>query len=189
MSTTKKNATKAKEARNQARKELADLPAQLAEVATLKGQALVERYTAVVGKEPKSKNQHFLRKRIAIELQRGPLPPEKKARIKEVQEYALKKGLWPDIRNGESREAKPAAEPAPQANVTVKLDPRLPPVGTVIAKEHGNEKHLITVLADGFEYRGEKFRSLSAIARKVTGTTWNGFLWAGLTTRGGKEAK
>ena len=178
MSASKKKAAAA-------RKELGDLPAKLAEVASLKGQALIDRYTEVIGKEPKSKNQHFLRKRICIELQHGPLTPEKKARLKEVQEYALKKGLWPDIRAGESREkAKPTPSPAPAT--TVKLDPRLPPVGTVLEKQHANEKHQVKVLEDGFEYRGEKYRSLSKIARVITGTTWNGFLYFGLAERKAK---
>ena len=35
----------------------------------------------------------------------------------------------------------------------------------------------MTVLADGFEYEGKRYRALSAIARKITGTPWNGFLF------------
>ncbi|MEQ8719624.1 MAG: DUF2924 domain-containing protein [Sandaracinaceae bacterium] len=62
-------------------------------------------------------------------------------------------------------------------------DPRLPPVGTVIRRGHKGEVHEITVLDDGFEYEGRHYTSLSTIAREVTGTSWNGFLWAGLTKR------
>jgi hypothetical protein len=36
------------------------------------------------------------------------------------------------------------------------------------------------VLADGFEYEGRKYKSLSAIAAEITGTRWNGFLFFGL---------
>ncbi len=46
--------------------------------------------------------------------------------------------------------------------------------GTKICREHGGVMHQVEVLRDGFEYGGQKFRSLSAIARKITGTRWNG---------------
>ena len=62
-------------------------------------------------------------------------------------------------------------------------DPRLPPVGTVIRRAQKGEVHDITVLDDGFEYEGRHFTSLSALAREITGTNWNGFVWAGLSKR------
>jgi hypothetical protein len=62
-------------------------------------------------------------------------------------------------------------------------DPRLPPVGTVIHREHDGVVHEIRALKDGFEYQGRHYTSLSTIAREITGTSWNGFLWAGLTRR------
>ena len=36
-------------------------------------------------------------------------------------------------------------------------------------------EHAVTVLADGYEWQGRKYRSLSAIAKAITGTSWNGF--------------
>jgi hypothetical protein len=41
-----------------------------------------------------------------------------------------------------------------------------------------------TVLADGFEYDGKPYKSLSAIARAITGTRWNGWLFFGLRKQG-----
>lgn len=46
--------------------------------------------------------------------------------------------------------------------------------GTKICREWNDVKHEIEVLKDAFEYKGKKFRSLSAIAREITGTRWNG---------------
>lgn len=46
--------------------------------------------------------------------------------------------------------------------------------GTKICKEWNNVRHEVEVLKDCFEYQGQKFKSLSAIARKITGTRWNG---------------
>jgi hypothetical protein len=39
----------------------------------------------------------------------------------------------------------------------------------------------VKVLVDGFEFNGQIYRSLSAIAREVTGTKWNGFLFFNLS--------
>jgi hypothetical protein len=56
-------------------------------------------------------------------------------------------------------------------------DPRLPPPGAVLTRVHDGVEHKLIVLADGFEYRGERHRSLSKIVRIITGTPWNGFLF------------
>ncbi len=45
----------------------------------------------------------------------------------------------------------------------------------------------MTVLDDGFEWDGQKYRSLSAVAKAVSGAHWNGFLFFGIE-RKGKEA-
>jgi hypothetical protein len=46
----------------------------------------------------------------------------------------------------------------------------------------------VLVTADGFRYQGTTYPSLSTIAKVITGTTWNGRLFFGLTTRKKKEA-
>ncbi len=46
--------------------------------------------------------------------------------------------------------------------------------GTKICREHSGTMHQVEVMNDGFEYNGQKWSSLSAIATKITGTKWNG---------------
>lgn len=46
--------------------------------------------------------------------------------------------------------------------------------GTKICREWGGAIHEVEVLKDCFEYQGQKFKSLSSIARKITSTRWNG---------------
>ena len=58
--------------------------------------------------------------------------------------------------------------------------PRLTP-GTHIIREWGNETHQVTVDATGLVYRGQRYRSLSEIARRITGTRWSGPLFFGIT--------
>jgi len=68
-------------------------------------------------------------------------------------------------------------------------DPRLPAVGTVLKRSHDGVEHRVIVKEHDFEYEGKRYRSLSAIAKEITGTTWNGFLWFGLVARrAGKAA-
>jgi hypothetical protein len=59
-------------------------------------------------------------------------------------------------------------------------------VGSVIVREHQGELHEVLVVPEGFCWRGEVYASLSTIARKITGTSWNGPRFFGL--RGGGEA-
>jgi hypothetical protein len=54
-------------------------------------------------------------------------------------------------------------------------DPRNPLPGTRLIREWDSVEHAVTVHQDGYEWQGRKYRSLSAIARLITGTNWNGF--------------
>jgi hypothetical protein len=46
--------------------------------------------------------------------------------------------------------------------------------GTVLIREWHGVSHRVTVLADGVLLRGARYRSLSAVARKITGSRWSG---------------
>jgi len=73
--------------------------------------------------------------------------------------------------------------PLPHATVTGIVsdhDPRVPMPGSVIVKEYRGRTILVHVLDDRFECDGKRFNSLSAIAREITGTRWNGLLFFGL---------
>lgn len=52
--------------------------------------------------------------------------------------------------------------------------------GTRLVREWNGRIYEVTVLPDGFEWKGERHRSLSMIARKITGTRWNGWVFFGL---------
>ena len=59
-------------------------------------------------------------------------------------------------------------------------DRRLPPPGTVLERVYHGQILRVTVLANGFDFQGKQYASLSAIAHRVTGTRWNGFHFFGL---------
>ena len=60
--------------------------------------------------------------------------------------------------------------------------------GTVLLREWGEREHKVVVTAEGlFEYEGSTFKSLTAVARHITGTHWSGPLFFGLTAKAGAQ--
>lgn len=60
--------------------------------------------------------------------------------------------------------------------------------GTVLLREWGDREHKVAVTAEGlFEYEGSTFKSLTAVARQITGTHWSGPLFFGLTGKAGAQ--
>jgi DUF2924 family protein len=129
----------------------------------LKGAALREKFREVVGTEPTGGRKHMIQ-RIAYEIW--------------VRDARKKKPVVDD--EGHKTRLRHGKDGA--------RDPRLPPAGTVLEREYKGKTVRATVLDRGFEYRGKKYRSLSAIAQEVTGTMWNGMLFFHLIkqTRGAK---
>jgi hypothetical protein len=57
--------------------------------------------------------------------------------------------------------------------------------GTILLREWGEREHKVMVTAEGlFEYEGNTFKSLTAVARHITGTHWSGPLFFGLVGKG-----
>ena len=59
--------------------------------------------------------------------------------------------------------------------------------GTRLVREWRGVEHCCTVLEEGFECQGRRFKSLSAVANFITGTRWNGFVFFGLKKQGAKS--
>jgi hypothetical protein len=59
-----------------------------------------------------------------------------------------------------------------------------PVLGTQLIREWRGVEHRVTVLADGFEWEQRRYKSLSAVARAITGTRWNGWTFFGLKRHG-----
>ena len=62
-------------------------------------------------------------------------------------------------------------------------DPRNPVVGTKLIRDWDGVAHAVTVLKEGFEWDGQRYKSLSSVARAITGTRWNGYRFFGLRER------
>ena len=115
--------------------------------------------------EPPRHNRRFLESRLAY-------------RIQEL-EYG---GLRPSI--VERLEALGKELDGGNANVRKRRTDDRPIAGTRLIREYQGVEHCATVLADGFEYQGRPYKSLSAIARAITGTRWNGWVFFGIRRSG-----
>jgi Protein of unknown function (DUF2924) len=131
------------------------------------------KYLAVFGHESRSNHKQFLVRRIAWRLQadaEGDLSQRARERALLLAEDADLR-----IRAPESFLREVFRSASKQRG-----DPRLPAPGTWLAREFRGESISVEVLEKGFRYQDNIYKSLSAVARKVTGTQWNGFLFFGL---------
>jgi len=152
---------------------------KLEEIMELKNKTLLElraRYKELYGSETApSSNKVYLWRKIAYKLQEiehGGLSTETQGKIEEfIQKYdpINNKALRPEV-NSDNKSKKPK----------LSRDKRLPIPGTIIIKEYKGTKLEVKILEKGFEYNNKQYRSLTAIAKEVTGAHWNGYLFFGL---------
>lgn len=132
---------------------------------------LQQRYADVFGEAVRSRHKQYLIRRIAWRLQanaEGGLSERALRRAEELADVA-------DVRVTPPR-GRIAADPAPRVGTPSRpSDPRLPPAGAAITRKYKGQTLTVTVLADGFEYAGERYPSLAAVAKAITGSHMNGF--------------
>jgi hypothetical protein len=156
----------------------ADVGREVAALNRLSIGKLRERYAEAFGEPPASSNRAWLARRIAWRLQErafGGLSERARRRAAELADDA-------DLRVVPPR-AKANAAPVEEASPP--HDPRLPAPGTVLTRAYKGKTLEVKVLSGGFEFRGERYASLSAVAKAITGSHLNGFAFFGLTVKRG----
>ncbi len=136
---------------------------------------LQQRYVEVFSEPVRSRHKQYLIRRIAWRLQanaEGGLSERALRRAEELANIADARVTPPRVVTGRP---KSATEPSASA-----ADRRLPPAGTAITRRYKGRTISVTVLPDGFEYDGELYKSLSAVAKAITGSHMNGFRFFGL---------
>ena len=139
-------------------------------------QQLRARYREVYGEQTSSSHKQHLVRRIAWRLQvlaLGDLTERAERRAREIANDADLKMQVPRAWTGSAGTSVP----------TSRRDRRLPIAGTVLRRAYRERAVEVKVLAEGFEYEGHRYESLSAVARAITGTRWNGLLFFGLPGR------
>jgi hypothetical protein len=90
------------------------------------------------------------------------------------------------------RSTKSALEKIANGNLSPLETPRLPGAnlkpGAVLVREYKGETHQVTVLEEGYAWQGQTYASLSAVARAITQTNWNGYVFFGLRQTASREA-
>jgi hypothetical protein len=153
---------------------------QLAALQGMGPAALRARFLEVFGEVARTGNKDYLYKRVAWRIQslaEGGLSERARRRADELARDA-------DLRTTAPRVAAVTAG-AGQRTITrvaprISSDARLPIPGTVLTKTYKGKHVAVTVLDDGFEHEGQTYKSLSAVAKAVTGSHWNGLLFFGL---------
>ena len=146
-----------------------NLEEQLAALNRAEGRELQTRYVELFGERAPTHHRVWLVKRVAWRLQalaEGDLSDRAKRRAVELANDA-------DLRLSPPKAEKP--RPATLAPLPSPHDSRLPMPGAVITRKYKGTTLEVKVLADGFQYEGRLYKSLSAVAKAITGTHANGF--------------
>ena len=145
---------------------------------------LRQRFAELFGEATQASNRTWLVKRIAWRMQalaEGDLSQRARQRAAELARDA-------DLRlNAPQRQTTAttaAPEPVPRA---APVDPRLPPPGTILTRPYKGQLVQVQVLTDGFAYAGRVYPSLSAVAKAITGSHTNGYLFFRNTLNHTKE--
>lgn len=142
-------------------------PSVLARIAALGSApiaALKQQWRDLFETEPPPYNRRFLEHRLAYRIQElayGGLKPETLKRLRELAE---------ELDGGDPKRRRLPAKDRPIS-------------GTRLIREYQGIEHCVTVRDNGYEYQGRPYKSLSAIARAITGTRWNGLVFFGLKNR------
>lgn len=150
---------------------------------------LRQKYLQVFGEESRSHHKQFLFRRIAWRIQalaEGGLTERARRRALEIANDADLRIRAPKTNFGKDVALDPRLS---VSRKVAAVDPRVPPPGTYLEREYKGRRVIVKVLPDGFEFEGEHYRSLSAVAQEATGTKWNGFLFFNLTTEGSPDGK
>ena len=143
------------------------IPARLAALKTTPTPELKQQWRDLFDSEPPPFNRRYLESRIAYRIQElayGGLKPETIRRLERLGE---------ELDGGDRKKR------------SIRADRGRPITGTRLLREWQGVEQIVTVTADGFEWQGRPYKSLSAIARAITGTRWNGWVFFGLKNHRG----
>ena len=139
--------------------------AQLAALKTAPVADLKRKWRDLFDREPPPYNRRFLESRLAYRIQElayGGLSDEALERLDAIAD---------ELEGKTAKRRRASATGRPIA-------------GTRLIREWQGKEHCVTVRRDDFEYQGRPYKSLSAVARHITGTNWNGLVFFGLKNQG-----
>jgi hypothetical protein len=155
-----------------------DIASEVGRMQRMTAGQLRDKYAEVLGEPARSSNKTWLIRRIAWRMQadaEGDLTERARRRL--ADELA---------NDADVRVTPPKKSPKLERRPVVAHtgDKRLPPCGGAITHKYKGRLLMVTVEKDGFSYEGKRFKSLSAVAKAISGSHCNGFRFFGL--RSGK---
>lgn len=151
-----------------------DIDQEVAVMEEMTVNELRAKFAAVFGESTNGRNKRWLIRRIAWRLQAnefGGLSQRAKDRAAELVNVA-------DVRVTPPKDSKlkrPAVTTTKTKTIKSPTDPRLPPAGTSIIRTYKGKSLEVRVLDDGLEYEETRYKSLSAVAKAITGSHCNGY--------------
>jgi Protein of unknown function (DUF2924) len=142
---------------------------EIARLADLTLDQLVDKYAEVHNEKCRSRNRRFLVRRIAWRIQaneEGGLSDRALLRSGPIADESLIRVTPPKPKVG----GDVVRTKAPDG-----WDMRIPPPGQRLERHYKGKLHFVNILTDGFEYEDERFDSLSAVAKAITGNHMSGF--------------
>ena len=147
------------------------------EVAALRRLSVAQlrlRFAELFGEATNASNRTWLTKRILWRMQalaEGDLSERARQRAAQLARDA-------DLRLNAPLHNATTTTPAPQpANIPAPIDQRLPPPGTILTRPYKGQLIQVQVLSEGFAYAGRIYPSLSAVAKAITASHTNGYLF------------
>ena len=144
------------------------IPARLVALKSASIADLRAQWRDLFDTDPPAFNRRYLESRLAYRIQElayGGLKPETVRRLERLGE---------ELDGGDKKKRG------------MRLDRDRPVTGTRLLREWQGVEYVVTITADGFEWQGRPYKSLSAIARAITSTRWNGWVFFGLKNRRGR---
>ena len=167
----------------------AELKGELALLRVMTTGELRAKYREVFQEESPSRHRERLVRRIAWRIQalaEGDLSERARRRAEEICNDADLRIRMPASKFSAATSDTAVMAFTPGSKETAPQR-KLPMAGTVITKQYHGRQLRVMVREDGFEFEGHHFGSLSAIARHITGTQWNGNRFFGMTGKGGAK--
>ena len=118
-------------------------------------------------------------------------PPRPKLRrelLIPILSYRLQERALGGLRPSTARRLRAIADELASGKKRIPHNHPGPRAGTRMVREWQGKLHEVVTLEDGFTYNGHKYRSLSEIARAITGTRWSGPAFFGFKKRSSREA-
>lgn len=158
-----------------------DVEAEIAALERMTVGQLHERYAEVFGEQARSRHRQYLIRRIAWRIQANAEGGLTERALRLAEELANDADVRVTAPRPGIGGATASVRPRPSArDLPPSHDPRLPRPGSAIVRDYKGRRLTVNVLADGFEWDGVRYSSLSAVAKAITGSHLNGFRFFGL---------